>query len=73
MGVAVGARPPLFPPVPDDFRLHSREQSLKCLEECSMRRFVIASVFFGLLFVAQSFCQSGAVIPQGGVRSRSQS
>ena len=31
-----------------------------------VRRFLIASLFFGLLFVAQSFCQSGAVIPQGG-------
>ena len=31
-----------------------------------VRRFVIASVFFALLFVAQSFCQSGAVNPQGG-------
>ena len=31
-----------------------------------VRRFVIANVFFDLLFVAQSFCQSEAVIPQGG-------
>src|SRR5271165_5322973 len=30
------------------------------------RRFVIANLFLVLLFVAQSFCQSGAVIPQGG-------
>ena len=31
-----------------------------------VRRSVIASLCLGLLFVAQSFCQSGAVIPQGG-------
>lgn len=31
-----------------------------------VRRFVIASACFDLLFVAPSFCQSGAVIPQGG-------
>ena len=31
-----------------------------------VRHFVIVSVFLVALFVAQAFCQSGAVIPQGG-------
>jgi hypothetical protein len=31
-----------------------------------MKRFATATLLFGLLFAAQSFTQSGAVIPQGG-------
>ena len=31
-----------------------------------IKRFAIATISFELLFSAQSFCQSGAVIPQGG-------
>jgi PEGA domain len=32
----------------------------------SMKRFTIATIFFGSLLARQSFAQSGAVIPQGG-------